>query len=90
MAGAAAVLASLFATWHTRTEKEIGEPISAGTVGRHAPPAAAVLVAGAANLAVALLGALGLAVRGPPVSGAPTSSTARRRGRAGCSPCSRR
>ncbi|MEU1883653.1 ABC transporter permease [Streptosporangium sp. NPDC020072] len=74
--GVAAVLTSLlsvlFVTRHTRAEEETGraELIGAGTVGRHALPAAAVLVAGAANLAVALLSALGLATRGLPVSGA--------------------
>jgi ABC-2 type transport system permease protein len=56
---------------HTRTEEETGrlELIRATVVGRHAPLTAALLVAGSANLAIAVLSALGLMATGLAVAG---------------------
>jgi ABC-2 type transport system permease protein len=56
---------------HTRTEEETGrlELIRATVVGRHAPLTAALLVTAIANLAIAVLGALGLIATGLPVAG---------------------
>ncbi|MEV8516854.1 ABC transporter permease [Dactylosporangium sp. NPDC051484] len=56
---------------HTRAEEESGrlELIRAAVVGRHAPLTAALLVTALANLAIALLMALGLMATGLPVAG---------------------
>ncbi|MDX8031457.1 ABC transporter permease [Lentzea sp. BCCO 10_0856] len=57
-----AVMAMLVVTRHTRAEEEAGrtELISAAVVGRHAPLAAAVIVAGGTSLLIGLLQALAL------------------------------
>ncbi|SDP12528.1 ABC transporter permease [Lentzea jiangxiensis] len=57
-----AVMAMLVVTRHTRAEEEAGrtELISATVVGRHAPLAAAVVVAGGTSLLIGLLQALAL------------------------------
>ncbi|MGP4104937.1 ABC transporter permease [Nonomuraea sp. KM90] len=73
MASVLAALMSIAAVVrHTRAEEETGraELVGACAVGRAAIPAAAVLVAGAANLLIALLVTLGLAGQGLPVAGA--------------------
>jgi ABC-2 type transport system permease protein len=56
---------------HTRVDEEAGrlELIGATVVGRHAPMAAALLVAVGANLVVVLITALGMAGQGLPVEG---------------------
>ena len=56
---------------HTRTEEETGrlELIGATVVGRYAPLTAALLAVGLANLAVAVLVALGLIGVGLPAAG---------------------
>jgi ABC-2 type transport system permease protein len=56
---------------HTRTEEETGrlELLRATVIGRHAPLTAALLVAGLANLAIAVLSALGLLATGLPAAG---------------------
>jgi ABC-2 type transport system permease protein len=56
---------------HTRNEEETGrlELIGATVVGRYAPLTAALLVTGLANLAIAVLAALGLVATGLPVAG---------------------
>jgi ABC-2 type transport system permease protein len=56
---------------HTRTEEETGrlELVGATAIGRHAHLTAALLVAGLANLVVALLVALGLVGVGLPAAG---------------------
>lgn len=52
-----ALMSLLTVVRHTRTEEETGrlELVRAGTIGRHAPLTAALLVAGAADLAAGLL-----------------------------------
>lgn len=67
-----AIMAMLVVTRHTRAEEEAGrtELISATVVGRHAPLAAAVIVAGGASLLIGVLQALVLAGRGLDASGA--------------------
>lgn len=57
-----AIMAMLVVTRHTRAEEEAGrtELISAGVVGRHAPLAAAVVVAGGTSLLIGLLQAVAL------------------------------
>jgi ABC-2 type transport system permease protein len=66
----AAVLTALMSiflvTRHTREEEETGraELLGAGPTGRHAPAAAALLIAGLANLGISALIALGLAAQG--------------------------
>ncbi|MCA2228848.1 ABC transporter permease [Nonomuraea aurantiaca] len=66
-----ALMSILLVTRHTRAEEESGraELIGAGAVGRHALPAAAVLVASLANLATGLLIGLGLSAQGLPAAG---------------------
>ncbi|GAA0727035.1 ABC transporter permease [Dactylosporangium roseum] len=56
---------------HTRTEEETGrlELLRATVIGRHAPLTAALLVTGLADLAIAVLIALGLLATGLPVAG---------------------
>jgi ABC-2 type transport system permease protein len=56
---------------HTRTEEEAGrlELLRATVIGRHAPLTAALLVTGLANLAIAVLAALGLMATGLPAAG---------------------
>ncbi|WP_112261581.1 ABC transporter permease [Lentzea terrae] len=57
-----AIMAMLVVTRHTRAEEEAGrtELIAATVVGRHAPLAAAVIVAGGTSLLIGLLQALAL------------------------------
>jgi ABC-2 type transport system permease protein len=57
---------------HTRTEEETGrlELVRATVIGRHAPLTAALLVTGLANLAIAVLIALGMMATGLPAAGA--------------------
>jgi ABC-2 type transport system permease protein len=57
---------------HTRADEETGrlELLGSAAVGRHAPLAAALLVASAANLALFLLSAVVLAAGGLPITGA--------------------
>ncbi|GAA3628133.1 exporter of polyketide antibiotics [Lentzea roselyniae] len=57
-----AIMAMLVVTRHTRAEEEAGrtELISATVVGRHAPLAAAVIVAGGTSLLIGVLQALAL------------------------------
>ena len=57
---------------HTRADEETGrlELLGSTSVGRHAPLAAAILVASAANLALFVLSSLVLAASGLPVVGA--------------------
>lgn len=61
-----AIMALLVVTRHTRAEEEAGrtELISAGVVGRHAPLAAAVIVAGGASLLIGVLMAVMLISKG--------------------------
>ncbi|WP_084962873.1 ABC transporter permease [Thermoactinospora rubra] len=72
----AAVLAGLMSillvTRHTRAEEETGraELIGSCPVGRHAIPAAAVILAAGANLLLALLLTLALSGQGLPMAGA--------------------
>src|SRR5439155_6060779 len=68
----AALMSVLTVVRHTRTEEETGrlELVGAGVVGRYAPLTAALLVTGLANVAIALLGALGLIGTGLPAAGA--------------------
>lgn len=72
----AAVMASLMSITlvarHTRAEEEAGraELLGSCPLGRHAIPAAAVIMAGGANVLIALLLTLALAGQGLPVSGA--------------------
>ncbi len=66
-------LMSLFlVTRHTRADEETGrlELLGSAAVGRHAPLAAALLVASAANFALFVLSAVVLAAGGLPVAGA--------------------
>ena len=67
----AAVMSMLTVVRHTRTEEETGrlELIGATVVGRYAPLTAALLTAVLANVAAALLVALGLVGTGLPVAG---------------------
>lgn len=67
----AAMVSVLVVTRHTRAEEETGraELVGACAVGRHAIGSAAVLVAGGANLVIALLLTLALAGQGLPVAG---------------------
>ncbi|WP_330297696.1 ABC transporter permease [Streptomyces sp. NBC_00503] len=62
----AGIMSLVVVVRHTREEEETGrqEFLSAAMVGRRAPLTAALLAAGAANLLVALLVAVGLAGRG--------------------------
>lgn len=71
-AALAALLSVLVVIRHTRAEEETGrlELVGAGVVGRSAPLAAALLVAGAADLALGLLLGLGLLAQGQPAGGA--------------------
>ncbi|PZG56986.1 ABC transporter permease [Spongiactinospora gelatinilytica] len=68
----AALMSILIVTRHTRAEEEAGraELVGACPVGRHAMPAAAVLMAAGANLLTGVLIALGLAGQGLPGAGA--------------------
>lgn len=68
---ATALMALLQAVRHTRAEEEDGrtELVRAGIVGRHAPPAAASLVASGAAVLVGVGVAAGLAAVGLPVAG---------------------
>lgn len=70
--GLAALMSIMVVTRHTRAEEETGraELIGACAVGRHAIPAAAVIVAGGANLLIALLLTVALTGQGLPGSGA--------------------
>ncbi|GII26418.1 ABC transporter permease [Planosporangium mesophilum] len=67
----AALMSLLTVVRHTRAEEETGrlELVRAGVVGRYAPLTAALLVTGLANLACAVLVALGLVGTGLPVTG---------------------
>jgi ABC-2 type transport system permease protein len=82
IAGTGAVLAALMSllliTRHTRAEEDAGrtELVGAAAVGRHALPAAAVLVAGIANGSIAVLSAAGLVLVGLPVAGSVALSLA--------------
>jgi ABC-2 type transport system permease protein len=66
-----AVLAILTMVRHTRAEEETGrlELVSATPVGRYAPLTAALLVVTGANLALAVVTALGLIAAGLPTGG---------------------
>ncbi|HUQ54879.1 ABC transporter permease [Lentzea sp.] len=66
-----AIMAMLVVTRHTRAEEEAGrtELISAAVVGRHAPLAAAVVVAGGTSLLIGVLQALALIGKGLDASG---------------------
>jgi ABC-2 type transport system permease protein len=66
-----ALMSLLTVVRHTRTEEETGrlELIGATVVGRYAPLTAALVVAGLANFAIAVLAALGLMATGLPVAG---------------------
>jgi ABC-2 type transport system permease protein len=66
-----ALMSLLTVVRHTRTEEETGrlELIGATVVGRYAPLTAALVVAGLANVAIAVLAALGLMATGLPVAG---------------------
>ncbi|GAA4082614.1 ABC transporter permease [Nonomuraea soli] len=68
----AALMSLLLVTRHTRAEEESGraELVGACAVGRHAFPAAALVVAGGANLLIAALITAALTAQGLPVSGA--------------------
>lgn len=67
----AAMMSVLAVVRHTRQAEELGraELLAAGVVGRHAPLAAAVAVALAANLALTMLLGLAMVVAGQPVAG---------------------
>jgi len=67
-----ALMNVLLVTRHTRAEEESGraELVGACAVGRHALPAAALVVAAGANLLIGLLLTAALAGQGLPVSGA--------------------
>jgi polyether ionophore transport system permease protein len=67
----AAMMSVLAVVRHTRQAEELGreDMLRAGAVGRYASLLAAVIVALAANLALAVLLGLGLVVAGQPVSG---------------------
>ncbi|WP_086667201.1 ABC transporter permease [Lentzea kentuckyensis] len=67
-----AIMAMLVVTRHTRAEEEAGrtELISATVVSRHAPLAAAVIVAGGTSLLIGVLQALVLIGKGLDVTGA--------------------
>lgn len=73
----AAMMSVLAVVRHTRQGEELGraEMLGAGVVGRYAPLAAAVLVTLAANVALAMLLALGMIVVGQPVAGALVGGT---------------
>jgi ABC-2 type transport system permease protein len=66
-----ALLTMLTVVRHTRADEEVGrrELLAAGSVGRYAPLAAAVAVAGLASVAVGLLTAIGLVAVELPVAG---------------------
>jgi polyether ionophore transport system permease protein len=66
-----ALMSLLTVVRHTRTEEETGrlELLRATVIGRHAPLTAALLVTALANLAVAVLAALGLIATALPVAG---------------------
>jgi ABC-2 type transport system permease protein len=66
-----ALMSLLTVVRHTRTEEETGrlELIGAAVVGRYAPLTAALVVAGLANFAIAVLATLGLMATGLPVAG---------------------
>jgi ABC-2 type transport system permease protein len=67
----AGLMSLLTVVRHTRTEEETGrlELLRATVIGRHAPLTAALLVTGLANLAIAVLAALGLMATGLPAAG---------------------
>ncbi|SFQ97122.1 ABC-2 type transport system permease protein [Lentzea waywayandensis] len=67
-----AIMAMLVVTRHTRAEEEAGrtELVAATVVGRHAPLAAAVIVAGGTSLLIGLLQALALTGKGLAPAGA--------------------
>jgi ABC-2 type transport system permease protein len=67
----AAMMSVLAVVRHTRQAEELGreEMLAAGVVGRRASLAAAVLVAVLANVALAVLLALGMVVAGQPLAG---------------------
>jgi ABC-2 type transport system permease protein len=77
-----AVLAALMSTFavvrHTRQGEETGraELVGAAAVGRHAPIAAALVVAVAADAALAVLLGLGLIIAGQPAAGSFTAGAA--------------
>jgi ABC-2 type transport system permease protein len=66
-----ALMSVLTVVRHTRADEEAGrlELVRATAVGRHAPLTAALLAAGLANCALAILAALGLIGMGLPVAG---------------------